>query len=112
MYTEIGEPLPGTIDQSSSHGHGNRGCKLTSNYDHVNDVNDAWVFKSFEDLNFSESGDGHPFLLVVHENPFEGNHLSCSFLDRFMDLTIDNQDGIGLLKRFSLTQMFLLPALL
>ena len=59
-------------------------CKLTSNDNHINDVNDARVFEGFEDLNFSESGDRHPFLLVVHEDPFQGNDPPCSFLDRFM----------------------------
>lgn len=61
--------------------------KLTSNNNHINDVYDTRVFEGFKDFDFSESSDGHPFLLVVHENPLKGNDLSCSFLDRFVHLT-------------------------
>jgi len=52
-----------------SYGHGDKVCKLTPNNNHINDVDDARVFESFEDLDFSEGGDRHPFLLVVHKNP-------------------------------------------
>lgn len=45
------------------------------------------MFESLEDLDFSEGSDGYSLLLIVHENPLEGNYLSCSFLDRFMNLT-------------------------
>ena len=69
MCTETGEPLPRTIDQGVSSDHRRGGIKATSNDNHVNDVDDARVFESLEDFDFSESSDRHPFLLVVHENP-------------------------------------------
>jgi len=69
MCTEKGDPLPRTIDKGVSCDHGRKGCKLTSNDNHIDYINDAWVFEGFENLDFSESSDRHPFLLVVHENP-------------------------------------------
>ena len=87
ICTETGEPLPRIISQGVSHEHGSKECKLTSNDDHINDVNDARMVESLEDFDLPESRDRHPFLLVVHENPLEGNNLSCSFLDCFMHLT-------------------------
>jgi hypothetical protein len=87
MYTETGEPLPGVIGEGSSSDQGSQVYQLTSNDDHINYVDDAWVFESLEDLDFSEGSDRYTFLLVVHENPLEGHYLSRSLLDRFMDLT-------------------------
>jgi len=87
MCTEKGHPLPGMIDKGVSCGHRRRGRKLTSNDNHINYINDARVFEGFEDLDFSESSDGHPFLLVVHEDPLQGDDPPCSFLDRLMYLS-------------------------
>jgi len=52
-----------------SYGYTKEGWKLTSNDNHINDINYARMFEGFKDLDFSESSDGHPFLLVVHEDP-------------------------------------------
>jgi len=76
-----------TIDQCVSWEYESGECKPTSNNNHINDVYDARVFESFEDFDFSESSDRHPFLLVVHKNPLKGNDLSRSFLDRLVYLT-------------------------
>ena len=86
MCTETGEFLPRTINQGVSCEHESEEYKLTSNNNHINDVYDARVFECLKDFDFSESSDRHPFLLVVHENPLEGNDLSRSFLDRFVHL--------------------------
>lgn len=68
ICTETGESLTRTVNQSVSFEHESEECRLTSNDNHINDVDDARVFESFENLDFPESSDGHPFLLVVHEN--------------------------------------------
>ena len=86
MCTETGEPLPRTVDRGVSCVNGREGSKLTSNDNHINDIDDARVFESFEDLDFSEGSDRHSFLLVVHENPLQGDDLSCGFLDCLMYL--------------------------
>lgn len=85
MCTETGEPLPGGDYVSCNRRNRERG--LTPNNNHVNNVDNARMVERFENLDFPESGDGHPFLLVVHENPLEGNDVSRTFLYRFMDLT-------------------------
>lgn len=69
MCTETGEPLPRIVSKGVSREHGSEERKLTSNDNHINNVNDARVFESLEDFDLSECGDRHPFLLVVHENP-------------------------------------------
>ena len=66
IWTEKGDPLPRT---GVSCDNRRKGCKLTSNDNHINDVNYTWMFEGFEDLYFSESSDRHPFLLVVHKDP-------------------------------------------
>ena len=38
----------------------------TLNNKHVTQVNDAWVFKSFQNLDLSQGGDRHAFLFIVH----------------------------------------------
>ena len=69
MCTETGEPLPGTINGGVSCVRRRKRSKLTSNNNHINDVDDARMSESFENLYFSKSSDRHPFLLVMHENP-------------------------------------------
>lgn len=61
--------------------------RLTSNDNHVNNVDDTRVVERFKNLDFSQGSDRHPFLLVVHENPLEGNDVPRTFLNRFMNLT-------------------------
>jgi len=107
MCTEKGDPLPGMIGNSVSCGHRRKGCKLTSDDNHINDVNDARVFEGFEDLDFSESSDRHPFLLVVHEDPLQGDGPPCSFLDRFMYLTRKGVKGKTPCQKESPTRTFL-----
>lgn len=68
-----------------NHDHRHRELRLTSNNNHVNDVDDTWVFERLKNLDFSEGSDRHPFLLVVHENPLEGNDVSRTFLDCLMN---------------------------
>jgi hypothetical protein len=65
----------------------NRESGLASNNNHVNNIDDARVVECLKNLDLSEGSYGHSFLLVVHENPLEGNDVSRTFLDRFMDLT-------------------------
>lgn len=69
-----------------NHVHRN-GRTLASNDDHINNVDDARVLESFENLNFSKGSDRHSLLLVMHENSLEGDDFPCGFLDRFVDLT-------------------------
>ena len=69
ICTDTGEPLPRAIDQSVSCDHGSKEYEVTSNNNHIDDVYDGRVFESFEDLDFSEGSDRHPFLLIVHKNP-------------------------------------------
>lgn len=63
------------------------GYELTSNNNHIDNVYDARVLESFEDFDFSEGSDWHPFFLVVHEDPLEGDDLSRGFLDCFVYFT-------------------------
>ena len=56
--------------------------------EHVQDVHDRRVLQRFENLDFSQRGNGHPFLLVVHQDTLESNGLSSLLVDGFMDLSI------------------------
>jgi len=57
------------LDRRVSRDWGSKGYELTSNNNHINDVDNAGMLESFKDLDFSKGSDRHPFLLVVHENP-------------------------------------------
>ena len=45
------------------------------------------MVQRFEDLDFAEGGDGHAFLLVVHQDTFERNELFRRLVHSLVDLT-------------------------
>ena len=54
---------------------------------HIQDIHDIGMAQSLEDLDLPKGSHRHAFLLVVHEDTFEGNKSLGGFLDGLVDFS-------------------------
>lgn len=60
---------------------------LTTDDEHIQDLDDAGVVHCLENFDLAQSSDGHALLLIVHENTFEGYQTPSKVMDCFVDLS-------------------------
>ena len=55
---------------------------------HIQNLHNARMIESFQDLDFPKCSYRHSFLLVMHQDPLQCNNGACGFINGFVHFTV------------------------